>query len=313
LPLRCRLDAPAPGKKAREAGSSEEARPVAVSLRAQPGAVFGAIRGDTWTAEVFPPFDPSPSPRRVTAKIAPLSRIAGDLVPVLGDAPASPVELFLRVDRFRFDLGKEPSRAPVPFAFGPRLAVAAALGPRQQIALDADSGNVVLIKGNVARNLMRAVRVANVTRSRLTLARGVAAGKGHASPAMALATVSAISGDILLGELDLERGQVGPLRLAGNLGALDAQPACRPDPRGFRLLADVTVDLRFEPAASELDGPYLPATALVSVGAGRACLEGLEVRLPAQGQSLAVRFSAPSGALVRGGESPPTRASCASP
>ncbi|UQA59477.1 hypothetical protein [Polyangium aurulentum] len=307
LPLRCHLDAPA-------ARAAKDAEPTAtpVSLRPPPGSTLGALRGDTWTADVFSPFDPSPAPRRVTAKIAPLSRIAGDVVPVLTDAAASPVELFLRVDRFRFDLGKEPSRAPVPFTYGPRLAVAAAMGPRQRVALDADTGAVVLVKNDLARSVMRVMRVADVTSSRLTLARGVGGG-GKGPARLALATVSATSGDLLLGDLDLERGQVGPLRPAGNLGALDIAPACRPDPLGYRLLADVTVDLRFEPAAPDLEGSYLSATALVSVGAGRACLEGLEVRLPEKDAILAVRFSAPGGALVRQGTAAPARASCAKP
>jgi hypothetical protein len=308
LPLRCHLDAPSP----RAARPPAETTAVPVSLRAPPDSAFGVLRDDTWTADVFSPFDPSPAPRRVTAKIAPLSRIAGDVVPVLTDSAASPVELFLRVDRFRFDLGKEPSRAPVPFTLDARLTVAATTGPGQKVALDPHTGSVVLIKNDLARSAMRVERIADVTSARLTLARGVGGG-GKGATRLALATVSAISGDILLGELDLERGQVGPLRLAGNLGAMDTAPACRPDPLGYRLLADVTVDLRFEPAASTLEGSDLSATALVSVGSGRACLEGLEVRLPEKDSSLAVRFSAPGGALVRQGTAPPSRASCTVP
>src|SRR6185503_19491265 len=112
---------------------------------------------------------------------------------------------------------------------------------------------------------------------------------GKGAPALALATVSATSGDILVGDLDLARGEVtGPLRLEGNLGAMIAAPtACDPGPSAYRLLADVIADVHFDPSSPDRDIPYASATALVSVGGGRACLEGLEVRLPEGNRHLA--------------------------
>jgi hypothetical protein len=270
--------------------------------------LFGVVRGDTWNVDVLTPFDPSAAPRHVTVKLGPRSSVTGDIVPVLADPESSPVELLLRADDQRVSLGKSPSRTPIPFPYNQGISIAVQLEPEHLVALDANHSVIVLIRGGAAQMVLPIPRVADPDRSRLTLARIKKTDKGGATVALAL--VSITSGDILLADLDLGLGRIGLLRPAGNLGALDVPSACRADKTSYRLLADVTVDLQLEPEGADLDGPYLPATALIAASpSGHACLEGLEVRLAPQNSSLTVREGA---AVLRGSGTAPIRAVCGS-
>ncbi|MDI3290741.1 hypothetical protein [Polyangium sp. 15x6] len=297
LPLRCRLErpgAPAPrGDSKTDAGPA----PLPASLRIPPGVAVGLVRAGSFTVDVGLPFDPRP-PRRAAFKAPSLSRVEGSLVPVLLATDASPVGLFLRTTELRFDLGLpgSPNRDPVPLQHNGAFTAAADLGRGDLLTLQAGDGELSLLRGGLLRRLTQIARVPDVTRHRLGLARR----RGDAaSPRLAVSAVSGTSGDILLADLDITRATLGPVRAAGSLTNLDASPACRPDPDAYRLLADVLVDVQFDPPDPDHDAPSLGATALVAVSTGRTCLEGLEVRLPRNNATLVVRFPSPGVSLLR--------------
>ncbi|MDC3983145.1 hypothetical protein [Polyangium jinanense] len=296
LPLRCRLERP--GAPAPRGDSKADAAPLPASLRTPPGVAVGLVRAGSFTVDVGLPFDPRP-PRRATFKAPSLTRVEGAIVPVLLATDASPVGLFLRTPELRFDLGLpgSPSRDPVPLQHNGVFTAAADLGRGDLLTLQAGDGELFLLRGGLLRRFTQMGRVPDVTRHRLGLARR----RGDAaSPRLAVSAVSGTSGDILLADLDLARATLGPVRAAGSLTNLDPSPACRPDPDAYRLLAEVLVDVQFDPPDPDHDAPSLGATALVAVSTGRTCLEGLEVRFPRNNTTLVVRFPSPGASLVRG-------------
>ena len=295
IPLRCRIERP--GTPAPAGKGDDAAPPLPISLRLPPGVALGAVRAGAFTADVAVPFDPRP-PRRVTFKNPSLARVEGSLVPVLLAPDASPVGLLLRTTEYRFDLalpGGPPSRDPIPFQHNGIFIAAADLGRGDLLTLQPD-GELSLLRGGLRRPFSQVARIPDVSRQRLGLARR----RGNAeTPVLALSLVSMGSGDILLSDLDLTRATLGPLRAVGTLASLDPSPACRPDPDAYRLLAEVLVDVSFDPPHPDHDSPSVGATALVAVSAGRVCLEGLEVRLPRNNTSIVARFPSPGAALVR--------------
>ncbi|MDI1445728.1 hypothetical protein [Polyangium sp. 6x1] len=299
LPLRCRIErpsAPAP----RDAGKTDAGpAPLPASLLLPPGVAVGVVRAGNFDVDVALPFDPRP-PRRATFKAPPSPRVEGAFVPVLLAPDASPVGLFLRTTELRFDLGlpgAPTSKDPVALRHHGIFTVAADLGHGDLLALEAANGDLSLLRGGLLRRLVQIDRVLDATRLRMGLARR--RGGDAASPRLALSAVSGTSGDILLADLDLARATVGPVHVAGSLTNLDASPTCRPDPDAYRLLADVLVDVQFDPPSPDRDASSLGATALVAVSAGRVCLEGLEVRLRQKNATLGVRFPSPGAAIVR--------------
>ncbi|MDC0742064.1 hypothetical protein [Polyangium mundeleinium] len=298
LPLRCRLErsgAPAPrGESKTDAGPP----PLPASLRTPPGVAVGVVRAGSFQVDVGLPFDPR-APRRATFKAPTLTRVEGAIVPVLLATDASPVGLFLRTSELRFDLGLPggpPSTGPVALKHHGVFTSAADLGRGDLLTLNGMDGELSFVRGGLVRRFTEIARVSDVTRHRLGLARR----RGDAaSPRLAVSAVSGTSGDILLADLDLARATLGPVRAAGSLTNLDPSPACRPDPDAYRLLAEVLVDVQFDPPHPDHDAPSLGATALVAVSAGRTCLEGLEVRLPRNNTTLVVRFPSPGASLVR--------------
>ncbi|MDI1478422.1 hypothetical protein [Polyangium sp. y55x31] len=298
LPLRCRLERPGTPAPRGDGKADAAPPPLPASLRIPPGVAVGVVRAGAYDVDVGLPFDPRP-PRRVTFKAPPLSRVEGAVVPVLLATDASPVGLFLRTTELRFDLGlpgASPSRDPVPLQHNGILTAAVDLGRGDLLALEAADGELSLLRGGLLRRFAQIARVPDVTRHRLGLARR----RGDAaSPRLAVSAVSGTSGDILLADLDLTRAALGPTRLAGSLVNLDPSSACRPDPDAYRLLAEVLVDVQFDPPDEGHDAPSLGATALVAVSSGRTCLEGLEVRFPRNNETLVVRFPSPGASLVR--------------
>ncbi|TKD03821.1 hypothetical protein [Polyangium fumosum] len=296
LPLRCRLAGP-PSPVDDSKNGYYLLNPY--SLKHDIGYAIGRVRGGILTADVGLPFDPSP-PRTLTIK-APafgLPPQRSDLVPVLLGEGASPVGLFLSANHLRFDLGLPgglASRAALPFEHNGDLIVAADLGRGDLLTLEPD-GELALLRGSLRRPFAQVARIPDVQRHRLGLARR----RGDPAAArLAVSAVSGTSGDILLADLDLARAALGPVRAAGSLTNLDPSPACRPDPDAYRLLAEVLVDVQFDPPHPAYDAPSLGATALVAVSAGRTCLEGLEVRSSPNNTTLVVRFPSPGASLVR--------------
>ncbi|MRG95068.1 hypothetical protein [Polyangium spumosum] len=307
LPLRCRLAGPPAPKDTPKQGTFL-LNPS--TIRHDLGSAVGGMRGDTLTADVGLPFDTRPL-RVVTVKapgfVLPPARDA--LVPVLLAEGPSPVGFFLRANDRRLDLGLPrglSSPSALPFEHGGDFRVAVDLDRGDLLTLA--SSELSLLRGGLLRPFAKPGYIPDVKRQRLGLARRL--GKGPARVALSL--VSGSSGDILLADLDLLRATVGPLRPAGSLTRLDPSAACRPDPDAYRLLADVLVDLRFDPPHPDQDETGLDATALVTTSAGRACLEGLEVRWPKNDRTLIVRF--PSGeAIVREAGQRGDKAVCSSP
>ncbi|MDI1429827.1 hypothetical protein [Polyangium sorediatum] len=298
LPLRCRLERPGAPAPRDDGKSDAAAPPLPASLRNPPGVAVGVVRAGSFHVDVGLPFDPRP-PRRVTFKAPTLTRVEGAVVPVLLATDASPVGFFLRTNELRFDVGlpgSAPSQGPVALKHNGVFTSAADLGRGDLLTLNGMDGELSLVRGGLVRSITEMARVPDVTRHRL----GIARRRGDAASArLAVSAVSGTSGDILLADLDLARAALGPVRAAGSLTNLDPSPACRPDPDAYRLLAEVLVDVQFDPPHPAYDAPSLGATALVAVSAGRTCLEGLEVRLSPNNTTLVVRFPSPGASLVR--------------
>lgn len=293
-PLTVRCEIGPESAKPRGSSTGNDLR-SAVSIKMPDKVDIGELRDGTFSVPVYRPFDLGP-PRKVTLKAPGVSHVAGDVIPVLLASDTSPAGFFVRADKLRFDLhSSEHAREAIPFAYD-RLNVAAAeLGGAELVLLDKADGALSLVRGSAIRHLVRFERVPSVTRTRLTLARRI----GAKETKLALVTVSAASGDMFLGDLDLERAVVGPLRPIGNVATARA---CGGEPASYRMLLDVIVDLQgsFD-GRPFADGANRTALAQVALAEGKACLEGLEVRsdLGFGMWDMVLRFGPDGGAMAR--------------
>src|SRR5207249_3154343 len=101
-----------------------------------------------------------------------------------------------------------------PLEYGGTLSAMLEASGGDVLALDASRGAIVLAHGDVSHTFVRLTRVADVGRTRLTLARRLDA------PGVAVVGISASSGDVVAGELDVGRAIVGPLSSLGDWSSL---------------------------------------------------------------------------------------------
>ena len=291
-PISLRCEVKTDGKEADEKQTKEHNTPI--TLRLPNTTEVGEVRAGSFVASVYTPFEPKKA-RKISMKAPGVTRVAGEIVPVLLAEGTSPVGLYVRAEQQRFDLGlSEPGKEPIPFAYDRRITVAAELGQGNLALLDGDEGALKLVRGSVIRHLMRFDRVPDVSRARLTLARAVNKGTK-----LALVSVSSASGDLQLGDIDLAAATVTPLRPVGSLQNLAIAPACQADASAYRLLVDVLVDVHQTRNGEDEDFPYQSGLALIAVSSGKPCLEALEVRLSDAGASLVTRFTTGGAALLR--------------
>jgi hypothetical protein len=268
---------------------------------------MGAVLNGTWTAEFVLPFSAPSRPRRISLKDASLWGSSGTVVPLLTGSAGTPVDL---VVLSRTGAATEPRGMRVgpgstshAWDYPGRIAVMAALSGSMLAALDADLSILVLASDNAAQPLVRLTRVPDVSRTRLTLALRLD------SPGLAVAGVSATSGDIFAGAVDLARAEVAPLVALGRLDSLtmgDAAVCRKPAAKGplYRLLADAKLSLTLNgPGDLPLREHSLQGIALLLATPERLCLDGLLIRMPGrEGVSLSVQVTAGGAAVVRNGK-----------
>ncbi|MBK9264958.1 MAG: hypothetical protein IPM54_34900 [Polyangiaceae bacterium] len=258
----------------------DRAAPSAVTTQTRVEVNVGSVVDRKWTALGTTPFELRP-PHQVLFEDVDVRDLKGEGVPVLRSTATNPVGLVFRADNHRFDLTPGPKRKPV--AVAPRGTIAAEIDRDTFVFFDPRSGELHLVKGSTARQVMDIDEVADVTHAGLTLARRATTGPD----VLALAIVQSGSGDILLGDLDLGRMVVGPLRVVGNMRKLVTGRSCVRTPRDYRMVIPDGAVLEFEP--SEGRGG-LSGSSLITVGSGDACLEATEFELPFRGMAV-VRFS----------------------
>lgn len=275
--LRCRLD----GKD--EPYTPSPDKPFTQTLALRRGADLGSPVKRKWTAVTATPFVVK-EPYRVDFEDIDTDAIEGEGMPLLRSSATDPVGLFLRTKELRFDLSPGPKRKPVAMAPTNRGGVAAEVDKESFLFLDAAGGELQLVRGGTGRTILRVSLVPDVTQGSLTLARRV----GSGSDVFAVVLIQAVSGDILLGDIDLGRRQVGPLRLVGNTRKLERGASCVHGPREYRFVMNEHLTVMVEPGDEERGG--LLGSSLVSVGAGPGCLEASEMRLVNE-STLTVRYA----------------------
>jgi hypothetical protein len=258
LALTCRID-DAPAKPP----ASRKAPPPPIALRL-PVTSLGSLRDHAWTGEVLAPFDPAAGPRHVSVTDRALNANAGSFVPVLG--PSRPVDLLLLMDRRRLRAGGGPTTL-LPFDVRGKATIAADGPGGSLVVLDAEHGTVWLARGDAVAPALHLTRVPEVSRLRLTLARRLAAG-------LALAGYSTSSGDVVAGDLDLGRAQVGALAALGRLDAMAEAGAC--PGATHRMLVELPVKIRVAQKGGEAVTEEGTASALIVAGAGAVCVEAVE-------------------------------------
>jgi len=210
--------------------------------------------------------------------------VRGEAIPVHRATATNPVGLFLRTKEFRFDLSPGPKRKPVAMGPDVRGSLMAELDRDTFVLFEPRFGEVQLVRGATTRTLMGINQVPDVNYASLTLARRPGAG----DDVLGVAVVQSGTGAILLGDIDLARGTIGPLRVAGNALQLDIGAACVRGSRDHRLVMNEHTVVRFEPPEDGREGQL--GSSLISVGSGRACLEASEMHL-ANESTLVVRYS----------------------
>jgi hypothetical protein len=250
------------------------------------GADLGSPVKRKWTAVVGQPFA-AKEPYRVDFEDVDDNELEGNLLPILRSAAADPVGIFLRTKELHFDLSPGPKRKPITMAPEIRGSVAAEVDRDTFLLLDYNE--LHFVRGSTRRTVLRFNPVADVTRGSFTLARRA----GPGSDVFALVLIQEGSGDILLGEIDLGRAQVGPLRLVGNTRKLERGAGCVHGPREYRFVIDEHSAVDFEGLNDEHMGLF--GTSLLSVGSGPVCLDGSEMRLINE-STLSVRYGSSEAA-----------------
>jgi hypothetical protein len=267
--LACRFAGPPPSARAKGSG---DAPIVALLVRA---STVGALHDSTWSGQVLPPFFPAAGAQRLSVRDGALHANVGAVVPVLGIGARSRVDALVLVDKRRLRVGAGAASFTAFDVPGP-FAVAADAPDGSLAVLDADKGLVWLSRGEATVQALRVPRVADVSRMRMTLAERVAPRRG-----LALATYSITAGDVLAGDLDLGRAEVGKLAPLGRLDAL-AEGACAD--ASHRLIIELPVRLRLSGlAAATVVHERVTVAAVVDAGPSGVCVEALEVVIHGQG------------------------------
>jgi hypothetical protein len=270
--------------------------PIALRL---PVTTLGAFHEHTWTGEVLPPLQPAAALRHLSATDRGLdvSVTSGAVVPILGAGTGAPVDLLLLVGQRRLRAGGGAA-ALQPFEVASRPTIAADGPEGSLVVLDAERGALWLARGDAVAPALHLVRVPDVSRARLTLARRLAGGalgpgvwgQSPHREALALAGYSTTTGEIFAGALDLGRAEVGPLAVLGRLEAMGEAGTC---PKAtHRLLVELPAQLRLVGRRGEvIFDERVTVSVLIVAGGERACVEAVEavVRPAAWGRDAVLR------------------------
>lgn len=291
--------APARGKKPRPTPvpardlPSSPAPPISLHLDA--GSPLGALHDQTWTAEVWPPFQPQAALHRLSVRERALVASTGSIVPVLTASAAEPIDLLLQLGKHRLRAAEGRSFQPIDARAQATLAAETPEGAL--LLLDPDKGLLWLARGESQSAVLRLNRVPDVARTRFTLARRLD-GSG-----LSLIGYSTSTGEVFAGDIDLARAEIGPLTALGRLDTLadtDA-PACARGPLSYRFLVELPTRLSLRGKADRsLAERELPATLLIEGNGEQLCLRGLEAAL-ARGREgeLSARFGKGGAAALR--------------
>ena len=297
---------PAPARPGKRASSP----PVAVKSPAIPGslalpislrlggsAAIGMLgAAGTWAGDVWSPFQPAAAARHLTASDRSLNTVQGAVIPLLSASPREPVDLLLSVGKRRLRIGAG-SPSFLPFDIAAKIAVVADGPEGELVALDPDKGVVWIAHGDAVSPALRLGRVLDGSRVRFTL--------GRRTPGGGLVVVgySITTGEVVAGDLDLTRAEVGPLVALGAIDTLTegGAPACAAPKGAIRFLADLFTSLAITGKGSvPLQAQDGLASFLIEATPERLCATGLEVGIPrGKAADLTVRFGRGGGAAVR--------------
>lgn len=260
-------------KKASERAKEKHAEPAPLPVSLRVATPFlGELRDHAWSVEVVPPFSPAGALRRVSATDRALSTPKGSVVPLLARGGRDPVDLLLLVGDRRARAGGPATL--LPFTPALRFGVAVEMAGGVLAMLDTDRDQVFLARGAAAAPAVRLTRVADPARTRITLAQTTSGG-------LAVVGYAAGSGEVFAGDLDLARAEVRPLAPLARLDALAEARSCGAARPTHRVLLELPVDVHLEwPGGAAPFDRNLTASFLVSAGADRLCVEGVEVGIP---------------------------------
>ena len=268
-----------------------------ISLRLGASALIGQLgSGGSFHGDVWSPFQPAAAVRHLAATDRSLTTAQGAVIPLLVASPREPVELLLAVGKRRLRAASSPPSF-LPFDIPAKITVAVSGPDGELIALDPDKGIIWIARGEAVSAILRLGRVADVSRTRFTLGRRVESG------AVVVVGYSIATGEVFAGDLDLARGEIGPLVALGRIETLtdSGAPACSSQPGAIRFVADLSIDLKLAGKGSApLHAQRSLATFLIEASATRLCAAGVEVGFPqAKPADLTVRFGRGGGAAVR--------------
>jgi hypothetical protein len=215
-----------------------------------------------------------------------------------------PLDLLILIDGRRLRAGGS-APAFLPFPAPGRFTVAAEAGDGALAVLDADRGDLWLARGEAASLALHLLRVADVSsRMRLTLAQRLSRGGG-----LSILGYSTATGEVVAGDLDLGRAEVGPLSALPSLGAMAEAGAC-PVP-AYRALIDLPVRIRIAGLSGPAGEQRVTAQALVAAGEGRTCLLAVEAAIPGPSPTVLRATLGPGGAASRWSPTGTARGRCA--
>src|SRR5262249_53132213 len=158
----------------------------------------------------------------------------GSVVPILDASPRAPLDMLLVVDKRRLRVGA-PGASFLPFDLQAKITIAADGPDGLLISLDADKGTLFISRGDATSAAIRLVRVPDVARNRLTLARRLD-GRG-----VSLVGYSTSTGEVFVGDIDLGRAEIGPLTALGRIDSIleAGSGACAAERASRRLLLEL--------------------------------------------------------------------------
>lgn len=275
--LVCRLNAKEPEA---ETAATEPLPVTAVMLR---NLELGSAVDRKWTAKATTPFELKAA-HQVAFEDVNTDAIQGAPVPMLRSTKTNPVGLFLRSNEFRFDLSPGAKRKPVTLTSDVRGDMAAEIDRDSFVLFDARIGDLHLVRGSIVRPLMRIAQIPDVYHSSLVLAQRV----GTGAEGLGVLMWQSGSGDMLLGEVDLGRAKMGPLKFVGNFEERGLGSSCPVSDRDYRAILSEHVRVHFEPRTEGRSG--LRSMSLVRVGAKGVCVEASEIHL-LDDTTVVVRYS----------------------
>ncbi len=295
---------PPPGKAAPKGKKPGPTPPISLHLDA--ASPLGALHDQTWTADLWPPFQPQAPLRHFSVRERALVASAGLVVPVLSASATEPVDLLLHLGKHRLRASEGRSFHIVNTkAF---VGIAAEGPDGALLLLDPDKGLLWLARGDNQSTVLRLNRVPDVSRTRFTLARRLD-GNG-----LSLLGYSVTTGEVFVGDIDLARAEIGPLRALARIDTLSAPDvgACASAKLPHRFLAELptAVALRGKDDRPLLDRE-ITSTVLIEGDEARLCARGVEAAL-ARGREgeLSARLGKGGGAALRH-ESSRVAGSCA--